>query len=65
MEIINNDNEIDTIAEVAPGKVLTSMLKRDYPNSNTFNLDTLDSIEKFMKYTQENPTKIFKEFNEW
>lgn len=62
MEIINNDNEIDTIVELAPGKVLTAMLKRDYPNANTFNLDTLDSIEKFIKYTQTNPTKTFKKF---
>lgn len=62
MEIINNDNEIDTIVELAPGKVLTSMLKRDYPNANTFNLDTLDSIEKFIKYIQTNPTKTFKKF---
>ena len=62
MEIISKDNEIDTIVEVAPGKVLTSMLKRDYPNANVFTLDTLDSIEKFMKYTQTNPTKIFKKF---
>ena len=64
MEIITSDNEIDTIVEVAPGKVLTSMLKRDYPNANVFNLDTLDSIEKFMKYTQTNPTKTFKKFRD-
>ena len=62
MEIIAKDNEIDTIVEVAPGKVLTSMLKRDYPSANVFTLDTLDSIEKFMKYTQTNPTKTFKKF---
>ena len=62
MEIIAHDNEIDTIIEVAPGKVLTSMLKKDYPNANVFNLDTIDSIEKFMKYNQSNPTKTFKKF---
>ena len=62
IEIITSDNEIDNIVEVAPGKVLTSMLKRDYPNANVFNLDTLDSIEKFIKYTQINPTKTFKKF---
>ena len=64
IEIIMNDNEIDTIVEVAPGKVLNSMLKRDYPNANVFNLDTLDSIEKFMKYNQNNPTKTFRKFRE-
>ena len=64
IELINNDNEIDTIIEVAPGKVLTSMLKRDYPTASTFTLDTLDSIEKFIKYNQTNPTKTFKKFKE-
>lgn len=64
MEIIVNDNEVDTIIEVAPGKVLTSMLKRDYPNTDVFTLDTLDSIEKFMKYSQNNPTKTFRKFRE-
>lgn len=64
MEIIVNDNEIDTVVEVAPGKVLTSMLKRDYPNTNVFTLDTLDSIEKFMKYNQTNPTKTFRKFRD-
>ena len=62
MEIIANDNEIDTIVEVAPGKILTSMFKREYNNANTFNLDTIDSIEKFMRYTQDNPTNTFEKF---
>ena len=62
MDIVANDNEIDTIVEVAPGKVLSSMFKRDYHMESVFTLDTLDSIEKFMKYTQTNPTKTFKKF---
>ena len=62
MEVVMNDNEIDTVIELAPGKVLTSMLKRDYPNANVFNLETVDSIEKFIKYNQDNPTKTFKKF---
>ncbi len=64
MELIVNDNEIDTIVEVAPGKVLTSMLKRDYTNVNVFTLDTLDSIEKFINYNKNNPTKTFRKFRD-
>ncbi len=48
-QMITNDTEIEKVIEVAPGKVLSNMLQRAYPNANTFALDTVAQIEEFIK----------------
>ena len=48
-DILVHDNEIDMIVEVAPGKVLTSMIRRDFPNTKVFSLETVNQIEEFIK----------------
>ncbi len=49
MDIIVNDKNVDKIVEVAPGKVLSSMAKRDYPERDFVNLESISQIEAFMK----------------
>lgn len=54
MRLITSDAEIGKVIEVAPGKVLSNMLKRSNPEVNTFALDTVAQIEEFIKAEEEN-----------
>lgn len=47
------DPEISEIIEVAPGKVLTNMLKRYKPDARATALETVSQIEEFIKSTEE------------
>ncbi len=49
MQMLVNDSEIEKIIEVGPGKVLSNMLKRSFPEVNNFNLETVAQIEEFVK----------------
>ena len=49
VELIVGDNEIDKIVEIAPGRVLSNMIKRDYKDRTIISLDTMNQIEEFMK----------------
>ncbi|MDR0744716.1 MAG: ACP S-malonyltransferase [Holosporales bacterium] len=49
IDFIKEDPEIQNIIEIAPGKVLSSMIKRSDPNANVMNLETVAQIEEFIK----------------
>jgi [acyl-carrier-protein] S-malonyltransferase len=49
MELMINDQDVDRIVEIAPGKILSSMAKRAYPSANIFNIETVSEIEEFIK----------------
>lgn len=49
IELIMGDNEIERTVEIAPGRVLANMIKRDYKERTITNLDTINQIEKFME----------------
>jgi [acyl-carrier-protein] S-malonyltransferase len=49
MDLIIEDSEIDRIVEVAPGKILSTMLKRSNPEANVCNLETVSQIEEFVR----------------
>ncbi|MDR2666572.1 MAG: ACP S-malonyltransferase [Holosporales bacterium] len=49
IDFITADSEIDWIVEIAPGKVLSTMLKRANPGVNVCNLETVAQIEEFVK----------------
>ena len=49
MQLVTNDAEIAKVVEVAPGKVLSNMLKRSNPEMNTCTLETVAQIEEFIK----------------
>jgi len=40
-------NEVDTVIEVGPGKVLSGLAKRELPEAQIVNMDTLEDIAKF------------------
>lgn len=42
---------VDTIIEFGPGKVLTGLVKRICPEINTFNINSVETIEEFKKQT--------------
>ena len=42
LEFLNNHN-VDTYAEIGPGKVLSNLVKRAYPEANIFTADNLDN----------------------
>ncbi|MDR1391131.1 MAG: ACP S-malonyltransferase [Holosporales bacterium] len=44
-----DDPEIDKIIEIAPGRVLSTMLKRDSCDADVFSLETVSQVENFMK----------------
>ena len=48
-DFLMNDNEIDKIIEVAPGKVLSNMIIRTYPEANVLSLDSVQKIADFVK----------------
>ena len=43
--IIMEKNKIKDFIEIGPGKVLTSLVKRILPNSNSFNINSIDDIK--------------------
>ena len=47
IDMLVHDPDITEIVELAPGKVLSSMLKREYPDFNSFNFDSVDNIQLF------------------
>ena len=49
MKYMTSDAEIGKVIEVAPGKVLSNMLKRANPEMNTCTLETVAQIEEFIK----------------
>ena len=50
IEFFKADEEIDKVVEVAPGRVLSSMAKRAYPDLNVLNLETVAQIDEFVKF---------------
>ncbi|MDR0942252.1 MAG: ACP S-malonyltransferase [Holosporales bacterium] len=48
-DFLINDPEIDKIVEAAPGRKLSKMLKRTYPEANVIPLETVSQIEEFVK----------------
>jgi len=40
--------EVDSVVEVGPGKVLTGLAKRDMPGVTLFNIDTLADIRQVL-----------------
>lgn len=49
MAFVTSDPEVDQIVEIGPGKVLSNMLRRSYPNKNISNLETVSQLEDFVK----------------
>lgn len=41
---------VEKIVEIGPGKVQSSILKRTYPDMNTFSIETVGQIEDFVKF---------------
>jgi [acyl-carrier-protein] S-malonyltransferase len=52
IDFLRKDSEINRIIEIAPGKVLSSMIKRSHPEVNVLNLETVSQIEEFIKIGQ-------------
>lgn len=46
--IFMKENEINNFIEIGPGKVLTGLVKRIIPNSNTFSINSIDDIKNFI-----------------
>jgi [acyl-carrier-protein] S-malonyltransferase len=44
--IFMGDKKINNFIEIGPGKVLTSLVKRILPNSNSFSINSIDDIKK-------------------
>ena len=42
------ENEINNFIEIGPGKVLTGLVKRIIPNSNTFSINSIDDIKNLI-----------------
>ncbi len=49
MQLLINDSDVEKIVEIGPGKVLSNMLKRSFPEVSSFNLETVAQIEEFIK----------------
>ena len=41
------EKKINDFIEIGPGKVLTGLVKRILPDSNCFNINSIDDIKKF------------------
>jgi len=46
------DKKINNFIEIGPGKVLSGLVKRILPNSNTFNINSIDDIKKLNNESQ-------------
>ena len=40
-----SENKIEDFIEIGPGKVLTGLVKRISPTSNSFNINSIDDIK--------------------
>lgn len=49
MQLLVDDPSVEKIIEIGSGKVLSNMLKRSFPEVNSFNLETVAQIEEFVK----------------
>jgi [acyl-carrier-protein] S-malonyltransferase len=47
-QLLADDPDIDVIAEVAPGNILSNMLKRTYRNQSIMSLETVAQLEDFV-----------------
>ena len=47
IELMKNQN-IKRFIEIGPGKTLTGFVKRDYPEAELYNINNLESLEKFI-----------------
>jgi len=41
-----SEQKVQDFIEIGPGKVLTGLVKRILPNSNSFSINTIDDIKK-------------------
>jgi [acyl-carrier-protein] S-malonyltransferase len=48
-ERLVHDPDIDRISEIAPGRILTKMMKRTYPDANITALETVAQMEELAK----------------
>ena len=39
---------IERFIEIGPGKTLTGFVKKDYPEAQLYNINNLESLEKFI-----------------
>ena len=46
------EKKINNFIEIGPGKVLSGLVKRILPNSNTFNINSIDDIKKLNNESQ-------------
>ena len=46
------DKKIKNFIEIGPGKVLTSLVKRILPNSNSFSINSIDDIKNLNNESQ-------------
>jgi [acyl-carrier-protein] S-malonyltransferase len=49
IDFITEDPEVDLVVEIAPGKILSTMLKRANSEVNVCNLETVAQIEEFVR----------------
>lgn len=49
VELIVDDPEITKIVEVAPGRTLSKMIKRSYPDVDVISLETVSQVEEFVQ----------------
>jgi [acyl-carrier-protein] S-malonyltransferase len=47
IEFLMNDDEIDELVEIAPGRTLSTMIKRSYDGARVRNLETVAQIQEF------------------
>jgi len=45
--IYMNDKKVNEFVEIGPGKVLTGLMKRIFPDSKTFSINSIDDIKKY------------------
>jgi [acyl-carrier-protein] S-malonyltransferase len=50
--IFMGEKKIQDFIEIGPGKVLSSLVKRILPNSNSFNIDSIDDIKNLKNETK-------------
>ena len=49
IELMNKEN-IEEYVEIGPGKTLTTFVKKDNKSSKTFNISTVEDLEKYIEY---------------
>ncbi|MDR0640221.1 MAG: ACP S-malonyltransferase [Holosporales bacterium] len=48
IDLLYNDAEISEVVEIAPGRTLSTMMKRSYPDARVRSLETVAQIEEFI-----------------